>query len=155
MKTILFAAAQEEERSVVRKLMMGLMLGAAIGWVLLRYRRHNGLEEPWETQPGGEEQEIEITGAVLAEEEAEEALESLAVDQPAASEPTAEPARRDRLEAIKGIGPVFAKRLQAAGITSYQQLAGTSPDRIREIVSAQPWQAVEAEEWIAQAREMS
>jgi predicted flap endonuclease-1-like 5' DNA nuclease len=58
---------------------------------------------------------------------------------------------QDDLTRIMGIGPVFERRLVAAGIRTYAQLAQTSPDRLREIVSAADWQKVDTEQWIEQA----
>lgn len=58
----------------------------------------------------------------------------------------------DRLEEIAGIGPVFARRLRKAGITTFRQLAMLPEARIRDIVQLQPWQA-DVASWIEQARE--
>lgn len=158
MRINLFAAVQEDEdNSIFSKLMMGLMLGMAIGWVLLRYRRQEVENGQWERKSTTSDGEIEITEAVLAEEEAEEEnSEQASKAQPSSSEaPVAKKTSSDKLEAIKGIGPVFARRLNAAGINTYQQLVDTPPEKIRAIVDAKPWQAVEPEEWVAQARELT
>jgi predicted flap endonuclease-1-like 5' DNA nuclease len=154
-----FSATQEvDEDSVMKKLVMGLMLGMAIGWVLLRYRHkdENGVRR--EQSSGSHEDEIEITETLLAEDEQEPTAEESDTPNKEAStapETIKTSSQTDRLEAIKGIGPVFAKRLRAAGINSYRALSNTPPETLREIVSAQPWQAVEAEDWITQARELS
>jgi predicted flap endonuclease-1-like 5' DNA nuclease len=62
--------------------------------------------------------------------------------------------RRDQLEQIKGIGAVFARRLNEAGIHTFAQLAELSPDRTREIVDVDEWQKIEPEKWIEEAREL-
>lgn len=155
LKEFFTATKDEEENSILRKLVMGLMLGAAIGWVLLRYRRQEAVNGSWTTHPGeGDGGEIEITDAVLAESEPDEPELEMPDDAPTGSKLKGS-AKGDKLEAIKGIGPVFARRLKAAGIQTFQDLAETPPEKLREIVSAQPWQAVEADEWIAQARALS
>jgi large subunit ribosomal protein L21 len=64
---------------------------------------------------------------------------------PAGSKPTT-----DNLTAIKGIGPVFAKRLNEAGIATYAALAAASADQLREVTHATA--ASSPEEWIAQAK---
>lgn len=64
-----------------------------------------------------------------------------------------ETAKSDDLTAIKGIGPVFAKRLAEAGLTTYAALAEASPERLRDITQAPPM--AEPDEWIAQARQMA
>ena len=59
----------------------------------------------------------------------------------------------DDLTAINGIGPTFAKRLQEAGITTYQALARLTGEQIKEITRVAEWQA-DPNEWIAAAKAM-
>lgn len=68
----------------------------------------------------------------------------------ASSAPGEATATADDLTAIKGIGPAYARRLSAAGIGSFSELAATPPERLREITKAGA--AAKPEEWIAQAR---
>jgi predicted flap endonuclease-1-like 5' DNA nuclease len=65
------------------------------------------------------------------------------------------PQRRDNLVDIDGIGPVYAKRLNEAGIVSFAQLAELTPDQIRAIIKPAEWQKIDAESWIAQAKRLS
>ncbi len=68
--------------------------------------------------------------------------------------PTAEIALPDDLEAINGIGPVYAGRLRTAGIETFAQLAELTPERIQEIIGAiRSGHMIEAEKWIAEARQ--
>lgn len=60
----------------------------------------------------------------------------------------------DDLTIINGIGPTFAKRLQAAGITTYQALAAARPEHIKEVAKLADWQA-NPEDWIAAAQELA
>lgn len=62
-------------------------------------------------------------------------------------------ARPDDLTVIKGIGPVFARRLAEAGYASFVALAGASPDHLREVTHATPM--ADPEDWIAQARQLA
>jgi predicted flap endonuclease-1-like 5' DNA nuclease len=64
------------------------------------------------------------------------------------------PAKSDDLTVINGIGPTFAKRLQAAGITSFQALASASPEHIKEVAKLADWQANPAD-WIAAAKALA
>ncbi|MGB1249747.1 MAG: hypothetical protein ACPG8W_03875 [Candidatus Promineifilaceae bacterium] len=60
-------------------------------------------------------------------------------------------ASNDRLQTVNGIGNVFARRLNEAGIHTFVDLAGLSTDRIIEIVQAKPWQNIDPDGWVAQA----
>ncbi len=48
--------------------------------------------------------------------------------------PLTDKSGRDNLEAINGIGPVFAKRLRQAGINSFAQLSELTPERLGDIL---------------------
>lgn len=58
-----------------------------------------------------------------------------------------------RLQDIRGIGAVYAERLQAHGVTTFEQLVALPPEWIREIVQAPRGLRVDVEGWIRQARE--
>ena len=62
---------------------------------------------------------------------------------------------KDRLEKIHGIGPVFANRLNEAGVHTFSDLAKMSPDRVRDIISPQDWQAIDPPSWIGQASDLA
>ncbi len=58
----------------------------------------------------------------------------------------------DNLEAINGIGPVYASRLHTAGVKTFAHLAELTPDRIQEIIGPiRSGHMIEAEKWIAEA----
>jgi predicted flap endonuclease-1-like 5' DNA nuclease len=81
------------------------------------------------------------------------AVADLSIDAPAEVPADAMPivARRDDLTRVHGIGPKYAALLNEAGITSYEGLAATDPDRLREIIHPGPMQQVHFDSWIAQA----
>jgi predicted flap endonuclease-1-like 5' DNA nuclease len=60
--------------------------------------------------------------------------------------------RRDPLIDINGIGPVYEKRLNEAGIQTFAELAALTPERIRAIIKPETWQLIEPEKWIKEAR---
>lgn len=62
---------------------------------------------------------------------------------------TGSPKGPDELEAIQGIGPAYARRLNDSGITTFSQLAEANPDDLREITGVTRWDPTE---WISQAR---
>ena len=56
------------------------------------------------------------------------------------------------LEDIKGIGPVFANRLNDAGIYTFAALASASPEEVQEITGVTRWDPAD---WIAEAKELA
>ncbi len=73
-------------------------------------------------------------------------------EQTAPLEPEGEDA--DDLTAIRGIGAATQKRLHAAGIRTYAQLAGANPDDVSGALNNQA-QRSNVEKWIGQARELA
>lgn len=71
------------------------------------------------------------------------------------AEPAADAAAKDDLTKIKGIGKVFAQRFYEAGILTYADLAGITPEAAREISGLKDWQAADPADWIAQAQALS
>lgn len=69
--------------------------------------------------------------------------------QPATSSPT----RQDRLEEINGIGPVFARRLNEAGIYTFEALATQTPEAVEAIIGKTRAGALfNPATWIAEAQ---
>lgn len=62
---------------------------------------------------------------------------------------------RDQLEEIQGIGPVFANKLNAAGIFTFAQLSQLTPERVQAIIQPESWQQIEPQAWIAQAQTLA
>lgn len=60
--------------------------------------------------------------------------------------------QRDDLERIEGIGPKIARALNAAGITTFAQLAALEPARISEILRESKIRLAFTETWPEQAR---
>lgn len=56
------------------------------------------------------------------------------------------------LERIKGIGPVFATKLDLAGIHTYADLAATNEDKLREIIGTRGLQVANFTRWIEEAK---
>ena len=91
-----------------------------------------------------------VATATLAE------AETLAVASPAAR--LGDPGRggptaigEDWLQNIRGIGPVYADRLKAAGITRYAELAALSPEQVRDAIGRNPVSGENLSTWIEQA----
>jgi len=60
----------------------------------------------------------------------------------------------DDLSEIDGIGPVYAGRLNEAGITTFSQLTELSVDQVRELMKLSESQG-DPEDWLEQARDLS
>lgn len=137
----------------VKMFLAGLLLGAAVIWVV--WRRKNLLRQnPAHRAAPSHGQEIDITVPVHLHPD----TTPVAKESPKAASPTkpsvVETAPAD-FTVIKGIGPVYAQRLQEAGITSFAALAKQPSQRLREIVQAKDWQALDIESWIVQARQLA
>lgn len=59
----------------------------------------------------------------------------------------------DNLTVIKGIGPVYQRKLRDLGINSLKQLAEANPDKLRRQLNIKNWQKVDIEDWITQSRD--
>lgn len=64
--------------------------------------------------------------------------------------PDVPPGGSNPLEEVRGIGPVYANRLRAAGVADLAGLAALSPDEVRGIIGRRV-SADAARDWIAQA----
>ena len=59
-----------------------------------------------------------------------------------------------RLQAIKGIGVMYALTLTKNGVSSIADLANASVDRIDDVIRAPRWRKPDYADWIRQAREV-
>ncbi len=59
----------------------------------------------------------------------------------------------DELTHLKGIGPVFQRKLRDIGFSSFEQLATANPDQIRRMLGIKNWQKVDVEAWVQQAKD--
>jgi predicted flap endonuclease-1-like 5' DNA nuclease len=62
------------------------------------------------------------------------------------------PTAKDDLKLIKGIGAVFERRLNEAGVHTFQQLAALTVPAIVDIIKPQEWQEFDYESWLSQAK---
>ncbi len=63
------------------------------------------------------------------------------------------PAGADDLKKISGVGPALEKKLHALGVTSFQQIAEFSPEKIAEVDEQLNFKGrIEREDWIGQAK---
>jgi predicted flap endonuclease-1-like 5' DNA nuclease len=60
----------------------------------------------------------------------------------------------DELTRIKGIGPVYQRKLRDVGVNSFKQLAEADPAHLRRLLDIKTWQRVNIEAWISQAHDL-
>ena len=58
----------------------------------------------------------------------------------------------DDLTRLEGIGPAYAQKLRAAGITAFAQLAESDEDTLADVIDAPAWRRAAYGDWIAQAQ---
>lgn len=128
---------------------LGLFVGLIIGWVIewiidwrfWRNQHNESVDEESRLRRELEAARLEISR-----------LQAQVAAPPAPSIPAATPVRSDHLPDINGIGQVYARRLNEAGVYSFVQLSELSPERLREIIQPQEWQTLDFASWITQAR---
>ena len=60
----------------------------------------------------------------------------------------------DRLEIIQGIGPAIVKKLNQAGIDTFQALSQLTPERLKELVGSRTAKLLDTESVISQAKKL-
>lgn len=141
---------------------VGLVIGLIIGWVIewvidwLFWRREETNPTPNRTI------DLDLQGKLSALEAEKESL-AVRLQEALNKEPEVivkevvkeVMVERDRLQKIHGIGDVFTRRFNHAGVYSFAQLAALNPERVREIINPEEWQAIEPEQWIAEAKQFA
>lgn len=61
----------------------------------------------------------------------------------------------DRLEQIRGLEPLYARRLNQSGILTYNELAELSPAALQSIVAPDGPLGLPVDDWLAQARRLA
>ena len=128
---------------------LGLFAGLIIGWLIewiidwrfWRQEQNVNVDEESRLRRELEAARLEISR-----------LQTQVSASPAPAAPASVPARPDHLPDIHGIGQVYAKRLNDAGVYTFAQLSELSVERLREIIQPQEWQSLDFASWITQAR---
>lgn len=130
---------------------LGLLIGWLVEWVIDWFYWRS------RTRPLASE------NAELAQENArlKERIASLEVkvnkrSQLSKTKPIRDCAGKDNLQAIRGIGPVISKRLNDAGIYTFEELAQLTPEELEEILGSLIKKFFPGEDrMIAQAKEFA
>lgn len=129
---------------------LGLVAGLILGWVIEWIIDWRFWRRQLQTALDVERQ--------LRQELADAHLEirQLQAQQAALSWPAKETisalVKRDPLEEIPGVGPIFAQRLHEAGIFTFAQLATTPVETVMHAIQAEDGSRPNVAEWIAQAK---
>ncbi len=62
---------------------------------------------------------------------------------------------KEDLTLIKGIGPAYAKKLQAGGIKTLADLSQATPEKLSDILQIKKWQNSNLVAWVEQANELA
>lgn len=122
---------------------LGLTAGAIIGWVIewvidWRYWRRDLTVVS--DEEGRLRRELEVARLEIGRLQTQLTVQST------------DASTIDRLQDINGIGQVYAKRLNEAGIRTFADLAASTPQKLAEILKPQEWQTLDFDAWIRQAR---
>ncbi len=116
---------------VIASIVLGLLIGWLIEWVIDWFY--------WR----GRMRPIAEENARLAQDNTglQERIASLETkvsrkSQLAKTRPTGDRASKDNLQAIKGVGPVISKRLNEAGIYTFEELSRLTQDELEEIMGS-------------------
>ena len=116
---------------VIASIVLGLLIGWLVEWVIDWFYWRGRI------RPIAEE------NARLARDNADlkERLASIEAkvsrkSQLAKTRPTGDRAGKDNLQAIRGVGPVISKRLNEAGVYTFEELSRLTPDELQEIMGA-------------------
>lgn len=105
------------------------------------------------------EPEVEAV-ATAAEPAAEEAPAEEAApveeDKPSAPAAAASAGAADDLKLLKGVGPALEKKLHAAGVTSFAQIAAWGPEDVAEMDDKLSFKGrIDRDNWIGQAKDLA
>jgi predicted flap endonuclease-1-like 5' DNA nuclease len=133
-----------------RQFLLGFAAGVSLGAVFWYWRKSTTADE------GALRLLDELAEARAKAEKARVEAQQLAQRRaPAPSSPAAASDEPDDLTAIRGIGPVYARRLQEGGIKTYATLAAQDPAEVRRVAQLKEWHAADPAEWIAAAQALS
>ena len=114
---------------VIASIVLGLLLGWLVEWVIDWFYWRARIRPMTE-----ENARLTRDNTDLKERLATLETKVSRKSQLSKTRPRGERANKDNLQAIKGIGPVISKRLNEAGIYTFEELSRLSPDELQEIM---------------------
>jgi predicted flap endonuclease-1-like 5' DNA nuclease len=140
------------------KFLVGLLIGGLIGSIYWYYQKSTSAEDGALTlldrlaasQAKVRDLEAELRNSTPLQQPPEESNRTATF---AAAPVQEETARDDDLQQIDGIGPTYAGRLKAAGISTFAGLAAKTPQQVMEITAVRSPDM--AGDWIKAAQDRS
>ena len=113
----------------IASIVLGLLIGWLVEWVIDWFYWRGRI------RPVAEENaRLARDNADLKERLASMEAKISRKSQLAKTRPTGDRAGKDNLQAIKGVGPVISKRLNEAGVYTFEELSQLNPDELQEIM---------------------
>ena len=116
---------------VIASIVLGLLLGWLIEWVIDWFYWRGRMRPVTE-----ENARLAKDNADLKERLATIETKISRKSQLAKTRPAGDRAGKDNLQAIRGVGPVIAKRLNEAGVYTFEELSQLNPDELQEIMGS-------------------
>ena len=158
---------------VLAGLALGLVLGFILDWLIEEfYRRNRELERRLQERQTAQavlpaatgDESHPVVSATLTDllRQKDDEINALRLELDTAEEKVPALQKRfdaymkthpDDLTVIKGIGPVFQRKLRDMGIDSFQQLADLDPEHLHRVLDIKNWQRVDIKDWVAQAKD--
>ena len=137
--------------NIFAALVLGLLIGWLIEWIIDWFYWRARMRPVAEENAKLSQENSDLRGRIVV-------LETKANrrSQLAKTKPIRDRAGKDNLQAIRGIGPVIARRLNDAGIYTFEEMAQLTAEELEEILGALIKKFFPGEEkMIAQAKELA
>ena len=144
--------------NIFAALALGLLTGWLIEWIIdwLYWRRPIRALTEENAYLAKENSNLKTENATLKERIAAIETKINKRSQLAKTRPIRDRAGKDNLQAIRGVGPVIARRLNDSGIYTFEEMAQLTPEELEEILGALIKKFFPGEEkMIAQAKEFA
>ena len=116
---------------VIASIVLGLLIGWLVEWVIDWFYWRGRMRPVVE-----ENARLAQDNADLKERVASLEMKVGSKSQLAKTRPTSDRAKKDNLQAIKGVGPVISKRLNEAGIYTFEELSQLNANELEEIMGS-------------------
>jgi len=116
---------------VIASIVLGLLIGWLVEWVIDWFYWRGRMRPVVE-----ENARLAQDNADLKERVASLEMKVGRKSQLAKTRPTSDRAKKDNLQAIKGVGPVISKRLNEAGIYTFEELSQLNANELEEIMGS-------------------